>query len=245
MENAQLINLSRQIALQRQMDVVANNLANINTTGFKAESILFDNYQMPLARDGDLPWADQMLEFTEDWATLHDLAPGTVVDTGNPFDLALSGEGFFAVETPEGERWTRAGAFQLDPSGTLVTTDGNPVLTDLGPIRFEPGDTDITIASNGAVMTSQGGKGRLRIVEFDDPQALERVGANLFAGGEPIPAIDTRVTQGAIEKSNVSGISEMTEMIRVTRAYETLASIMQRQDDVRRSAVSRLGDINA
>lgn len=245
MDNAQLINLSRQIALQRQMDVVANNLANINTTGFKAETILFDDYRMPVARADDFAWGDQILEFTQDWASVHDLSPGAITPTGGPLDLALSGDGLFAVETPGGEKYTRAGSFALDSTGTLVDLAGNPVLTELGPVRFEPEDSDITFTADGTIMTSQGSKGRLKIVEFAQPQALERVGDNLFAGGEPLPATNTRVVQGAIEKSNVSGVAEMTEMIRVTRAYETLASIMQRQDDVRRSAVQRLGDINA
>ena len=106
-------------------------------------------------------------------------------------------------------------------------------------------DTDIAISANGTILTSQGGKGKLKIVEFDDPQALMRSGENLFSGGTPVPATSTHVVQGAIEKSNVSGVAEMTEMIRVTRAYETLANIMQRQDDIRRSAVQRLGDLNA
>ena len=245
MENAQLVSLSRQIALQRQMDVVSNNMANINTTGFKAVSILFDNYEMPVARASEFAYPDQALEFTQDWATINDLSGGPILDTGNPLDLAINGDGFFAVQTSEGERWTRAGSFGVDPTGTLVDYNGNPVLTELGPIRFEPEDTDITISANGTIITSQGGKGKLRLVEFDNVQALERVGDNLFAGGEPTPALNSRVVQGAIEKSNVSGIAEMTEMIRVTRAYESLASMMQRQDDMRRSAVQRLGDLNA
>jgi flagellar basal-body rod protein FlgF len=245
MENAQLINLSRQAALQRQMDVVANNLANINTTGFKADTILFDDYQMPVARDRGFSFADQPLEFTQDWATIPDLAPGPLVQTGNPLDVALDGDGFFVVQTPQGERWTRAGAFQIDATGTLVDLSGNPVMGEQGAIRLDPEDTDVTISANGTIMTSQGGKGKLRLVEFADAMSLKRAGDNLFTGGEPTPALTTRVVQGAIERSNVSGVAEMTEMIRVTRAYETLASIMQQQDDIRRSAVSRLGDLNA
>ncbi len=245
MENAQLINLSRQIGLQRQMDVVANNLANINTTGFKAEQILFEEYDMPVARDRAFAYPDQPLAFTQDWATIHDLAPGATVQTGNPLDVAISGEGFFAVETPQGERWTRSGAFQIDANGTLVTVDGHPVLGEGGTITFSPEETDIAIGASGAVSSSAGGKGRLRLVEFINPQALAREGANLFSGGEPLPAVETRVVQGAIERSNVSGVAEMTEMIRVSRAYESIAKIMQQQDDIRRDAVQKLGRLNA
>jgi flagellar basal-body rod protein FlgF len=246
MENAQLIGLSRQIALLRQMNVVANNMANMNTTGFKAQSILFEEYINPVARDRDFTGRDQSLSFVQDWATMTDMAPGAMVQTGNPLDVALEGEGFFAVQMPSGEeRWTRSGAFQINTSGMLVDVAGNPVLGEGGTITFDSTDTEITIARDGTVMTQNGSKGRLRIVEFDDPRVLARVGDNLFEGGEPLPATNTRVTQGFIERSNVSSVTEMAEMIRVNRSYQSLASFMQRQDELRRSAIQRLGDMSA
>lgn len=244
-ENAQLIGLSRQIALQRQLDVVANNVANINTTGFKAEQVLFEEYVMPVARHRDFPTLDQPLSYVQDWATLHDLSAGTIVQTGNEFDVALDGEGFFAVETPAGERWTRAGAFQINNDGTLVDPAGNPVLGLGGPIRFGPEETGITIAADGTVSSSAGARGQLRIVEFANAQELVREGANLFSGGTPGLNAGTRVMQGHIERSNVSGVSEMAEMIRVTRAYESIASLAQKQDEMRRTAIQRLGEANA
>lgn len=246
MDNAQLVGLSRQMALQRQMDVVANNLANINTTGFKAENILFTDYIDPVARDRQFSApSDQRLNMTEDWGTVHDLSAGAVVQTGNALDVALNGDGFLVVQTPNGERWTRDGALQIGPDGTLVDLDGHPVLGDGGPIVFEPNETDVTITADGTVMTPAGAKGKLRIVGFESPQALTREGNNLYAGGTPQPSLTTRVVQGAIERSNVSGVSEMAEMIRVSRAYETLAGIMQRQDDLRRLGIQRLGDLSA
>jgi flagellar basal-body rod protein FlgF len=245
MENAQLIGLSRQIGLQRQMDVVANNIANINTTGFKAETLLYEEFEMPVARDQDFQPADQPLLFTQDWATIHDLAAGSIEQTGNPLDVALSGDGFFAVQTPNGERWTRAGSFQIDSTGLLVDYNGNAVMGDGGEIRFDPSEGDITIDSTGGVSTSAGSKGHLRIVEFDNPQELAREGDNLFSGGTPNANVGTRVVQGSIERSNVSGVGEMTEMIRVQRAYESLASMMQRQDEIRSSAIRRLGSLTA
>ena len=245
MENAQLIALSRQLALQKQMEVVANNVANINTTGFKAEMLLHEEFLMPVARDQDFPTADQELSFTQDWATVHDLAPGSIVQTGNPLDVALSGDGFLVVDTPDGERWTRAGALQLSADGTLVDLDGNPVMGDGGPISFDAGDTNISIDSSGAVSTRAGAKGRLRIVEFANPQELMRVGSNLFAGGTPEAATSTRVAQGAIEKSNVNGVTQIAEMIRVQRSYESVTNILQRQDDIRREAINTLGSLSA
>ena len=245
MENAQLISLSRQIALQRQMDVVANNIANINTTGFKAETMLYEEFVMPVARDKDFALLDQQLSFTQDWATIHDLAPGSIMQTGNPLDVALSGEGFLVVQTPEGERWTRAGALQINSEGTLVNFDGHPVLGDGGEITFDAGETDIMIDSTGTISTDAGAKGRLRLVEFENPQEIAREGDNLFSGGTPVAAVETRVVQGAIEKSNVNSVGEMTEMIRVQRAYQSLASMMQRQDEIRRDAIRKLGSLNA
>jgi flagellar basal-body rod protein FlgF len=245
MENAQLIGLSRQIALRHQMDVVANNMANINTTGFKASSILFEEYIAPVARDQDFIGGDQELSFVQDWATMISMGPGAMVQTGNALDVALEGEGFFAVETPAGERWTRSGAFQINASGMLVDVSGNAVLGEGGPITFDSTDTEISIARDGTVMTQNGSKGRLRVVEFDDPRILTREGNNLFSGGEPLPAVDTVVAQGFIEGSNVSGVTEMAEMIRVNRSYQSLASMMQRQDELRTSAIRRLGDVSA
>ncbi len=243
-ENAQLIGLSRQIALQRQMDVVANNIANLNTSGFKSEQILFEEYKMPVARHNDFQPRDQTLSYVEDWATVHDMTEGAAVQTGSDLDVALNGPGFFAVQTAAGERWTRSGAFQISAAGQLVDLSGNPVLGTGGPIQFGPEETDITIGTDGTISTSAGAKGSLRLVEFANPQALTREGANLFAGGTPQPATGTRTMQGFVERSNVSGVAEMAEMIRVTRAYESMANLARNQDDLRRDAIQRLGSAN-
>lgn len=245
MLNAQLISLSRQTALQRQMDVVANNMANVNTTGFKAETMLFGAYDGSKATAENMPWADQALAYTESWGTLHQLQQGGISQTGNPLDVALDGKGFLAVQTPNGERYTRDGALQINAQGFLVDTAGNQVLAEGGPIQFSPGETDITIAKDGSISTSAGAKGRLKVVEFANPQQLTRQGNNLFAGTGAQPATGTAVVQGAIERSNVSGVTEMAEMIRVTRAYETLSKIMQHQSDLSQTAIDKLGTVSA
>lgn len=245
MENAQLIGLSRQIALQRQMDVVANNMANVNTTGFKNEVLLFEEFVMPTARDNDFATSDQPLSYTQDWATIHDLTGGAIQQTGAPLDVALEGDGFFTVMTPEGPRYTRNGEFKLDATGKLVNNEGNPVMSEGGGIQFSASETGISIGLDGTVLSSAGNKGRLAIVSFDDPQMLKRTGANLFSGDGALPDHTTRAVQGAVERSNVSGITEMSNMIRVNRAYQTLAQIMQRQDELRRTAIQRLGDLQA
>ena len=150
MENAQLISLSRQVALQRQMDVVANNMANINTTGFKAEDLLFEPYKMPVAADNDFA-GDQTLAYTEDWATIHNMTNGPMDQTGNPLDVALMGSGFLTVSTPNGDRYTRAGSLAINTQGTLVDLAGNPVLSTSGPVQFDAADTDITISKDGTI----------------------------------------------------------------------------------------------
>ena len=140
---------------------------------------------------------------------------------------------------------TRAGSLAIDASGTLVDLGGNPVLSDSGPVHFDSADTDIQISKTGSITTSQGGKGKLAIVEFADPQALAREGNNLFSGGTPVPPTETQLVQGSIERSNVSGVIEMAQMIRVERAYQQIADMMQRQDDIRSSAIQKLGSLAA
>lgn len=245
MENAQLISLSRQIALQRQMDVVANNLANINTTGFKGETILFEDYLMPNAADEAFLDGDRDLHFVQDWGTMHNMESGGIQQTGNQLDVALEGNGFLVVQGPNGEAYTKNGSLQIDATGTLVDIGGNPVLSDLGPITFEPSETSITIGKNGAIFTNEGAKGHLRLAEFANVGELKKAGDNLFTGSNPQPAVATTIVQGAIEHSNVTGVTEIATMIRVQRAYQTLATIVQQQEDVRRTAINRLGDLNA
>lgn len=245
MENAQLIGLSRHIALQRQMDVVANNVANINTAGFKAQSLLFEEYIMPVASYEEGDTGLEQLSYTQDWATVSDFSEGAVMQTGNPLDVALQGEGFLTVSTPDGERWTRTGTLKLDGTGLLVTNEGYPVLSEGGEIRFGPTDTNIMIDANGAITTDAGNKGTLRLVEFDEPLALVREGDNLFSGGTPAPATATSVVQGAVERSNVSGVKSIAELVRVQRAYETIASMLQRQDELREQAISTLGRLSS
>jgi len=244
MENAQLVSLSRQIALQRQMDVVANNMANINTTGFKAEDLLFKQYDMPVAADNDFP-GSQTVAYTEDWATVHNMTTGALDQTGNPLDLALSGPGFLSVQTPAGTRYTKAGSLAINAQGTLVDLSGNPVLSTSGPVQFDSNDSDIIISKDGTISTSQGTKGKLAIAEFADPQAMTREGKNLWNGPAPIAPTETSVVQGSVERSNVSPVEEMAQMIRVQRAYEQMADLMSRQDDLRNNAVQKLGSLAA
>lgn len=245
MENAALIGLSRQVGLQRQLDVVANNLANINTSGFKGQKLLFEQYLMPVASHNDFERTDKTLSFAHDWGTLNDLGAGSIRQTDNPLDVALLGDGFLVVQTPDGENYTRNGALQLNANGILVNSEGWPILSNDGIIQFAPSETDISITQAGVISSSAGFKGEFKLVRFETPQTLTRTGTNLFYGANPLAAENISVQQGALEQSNINAVTELTEMIRITRSYQAVAGMMEKQDQLRRDAISSLGDLNA
>ncbi|WP_029030626.1 flagellar basal-body rod protein FlgF [Salinarimonas rosea] len=247
MENTLLIGLSRQVALARELDVIANNMANVNTNGFKARSSRFEEFLEPDASAETFPWPDRKLSFVIDAGSPIDLSDGATEPTGNPLDVAIRGDAFFVVETPAGERYTRNGAFQVDPQGRLVTSDGFPVVGDGGAIQLEPGDTGIVVAGDGTISTDAGQRGRLALVRFDAPQMLSNMGANLFAAVEPAqqaqPAGErARVEQGFIERSNVRAVYEMTRLMEVSRAYTRVASTLSSLTDLQRTAIRTLGE---
>ena len=241
MENAQLVGLSRQIVLQRELDVIANNMANMNTTGFKAESVKFEEFVAPQARMETFPRTDRRLSYVWDVATIRDFSQGAVFRTGNPLEVALQGEGFLVVETPQGERYTRNGALTTNENGELVTNEGFRVLGEGGPIEIGAEYDGIAIAGDGTISTGQGTIARLRLVEFENPQQLEMTGSSLFAGDGARPARATRVVQAAVEKSNVVPVLELSRMIEVTRTYDVVSRLLRQSDELRGRAIERLG----
>jgi flagellar basal body rod protein FlgG len=174
--------------------------------------------------------------------------------TGNPLDVSIEGRAFLAVQTPQGERYTRNGALQMNAAGELVTAQGHRVLGEGGPIAFQQQDAGITIARDGTITVMEGRntssssvRGKLRLVNFARPQALRKDGASTFSaptGVTPEAApVTTTVVQGSIEKSNVRSVIEMTRMIDVTRTYTTVATMLQQQSDMRRSAIEQLSQV--
>ncbi len=246
MENALLVGLSRQMALGRELDVIANNLANVTTNGFKARSSRFAEYLMPKAAGDAFQRPDRRVSYVIDGGTPLDPSSGAVETTGNPLDAAIKGDGFFVVQTPAGERYSRAGAFQVDATGRLVTNDGNPVLGEAGPITFGPQETGAAIAPDGTVSTTQGQRGKLRLVRFDDLRALKNEGGNVFSSAVPAQPAGTtsRIEPGAVERSNVKPVLEMTRLMEVNRAYASIAAMVGRMDELKRSALSRLADVS-
>jgi flagellar basal-body rod protein FlgF len=251
MQNALLVGLSRQMSLGHELDVIANNIANIETTGFKADNAAFTEFLMPGARDEDFSAGkDRRISFVEDRATWIDFSAGTMQHTGNPLDVAIDGKGFLVVQTPRGLRYTRNGALSLNAAGELVTLSGDRVLGANGPITFQGTDRDVIISPTGIVSARDGAgtqstqRGQLQLVNFDRPQQLQKDGASTFAapnGVNPTPASpNTRVVQGSIEKSNVRPILEMARMIEITRSYSDIANILQQQGDLRKNSMQQL-----
>lgn len=256
MENTLLIGLSRQVMLERQLGVIANNVANVNTTGFKADNSLFEEYLMPGASAGGMSGRDRRFSYTQDRSTWHDFSAGAIEQTKNPLDVAISGDGMFVVQTPGGERYTRSGAFQINAQGQLVTPAGHAVLGENGPIVFQQGDQDMSIAKDGTVTVREGSnttadsqRGRIRIVRFEQPQQLRKEGANLYSVPNGVTAVAAGATstlqQGAIEKSNVSAVTEMTRMVEAMRSYQSIASLMQQQTQLESKAIEKLAEVPA
>ena len=254
MENMLLIGLSRQMTLERQMDAVANNVANVNTTGYKADKSLFQEYLTSGAHQDNFSGRDRRVSYVVDRATWHDFAQGAAEPTKNPLDVAIDGKAFLVVQTPGGERYTRDGSLQINSQGQLVTASGNPVLGTSGPIVFQPTDKQINITADGTVSVLEGVnridsiRGKLRLVSFAQAQKLVKEGANLYASGAgnaAEPDATSKVRQGFVEKSNVNSVSEMSKMIEVTRAYTQISAMLQQQGDLRKSALDKLADVPA
>jgi flagellar basal-body rod protein FlgF len=248
-DNTLAIGLSRQMVLERQLDVVANNLANVSTAGYKSQGTRFERYLaaggrgIPASAEGSRP-----LSYVTDPGDFLDFSEGAIENTHNPLDVALDGEGFLVVQTPEGERYTRDGSLKLDAAGRLVTASGDPVLGANGPITFSQQETGIAIGADGTISSSQGLKDRLRLVRFADPQKLGREPGNLYAASEPPEAIapgKLRVVSGALERSNVQPIAATTRLIEISRAYQLVANAMQSTANLRETAIQQLADVAA
>lgn len=226
MIQASIYSLSAQTVLGRSIDIIANNIANASTPGYKREQLMFSDYLSKVGTNQVARKNDINRDFSE----------GNLTHTGNPLDVAIKGQGFFAVKTPNGVLYTRSGRFSMDAQGNLVTVTGNKVLSDSGaPITFAPTDNNITIVPQGKIMANGGEVATFKLVRFANPQALERAGNGLyFAKGQQPLAIkpdSTQLIQGAIEESNVVPILEITRMMSAMRSFESAQRISQSEND--------------
>jgi len=241
MDNSLLVSLSQQLAAYQSMDVIANNIANVSTPAFKREEPTFQEY-VAQVQPAEGETGPQTVSFVQDTGTLRDLSEGHFQDTGSPFDLAIGGKGYFVIQTPNGDRYTRDGHFTLDTDGQIVNSDGNPVMGDGGPISVTADDGDVHIGADGTLSGKTGQLGKLHVVSFANEQAMVQEGASLYSTSEtPAAATDFTIHQGVIESSNVQPVVEISRMIDVMRAYQATATLTQSQEDLLRQAIDKLG----
>ena len=240
MDNALLLGLQSQRVLQRRMDVAANNLANINTGGFKADALVLEEADDTSAHADADP---RDIRFVRDIGLMRDMSQGPIAMTGNPFDAAIEGEGFFMVQGPSGPLYTRDGAFALTGDGRLVTSEGRAVLSQGGaPLVFDPQGESPVIGRDGAIRVAGVEAGRIGVARFAAPGALSKVGDNLWsANGQQPGTFEGIIVQGAIEGSNVRPVIELTRLIEISRAYQSAAKIVSGSDELRQKAIERLG----
>lgn len=236
MDNAGYTTLTRQSGLLREIQVIANNIANISTTGFRREGLVFSEFVRQLDRQED------PLSMAAANAHQTYLTQGGLSMTGGQLDLAIEGEGFFLVETPDGERLTRAGHFSSNAAGEMVTPDGYRLLDISGSPLFVPAETGpVSIARDGTVSADGQPLGQIGLVQPEDPSDLSRsTGVLHEVTGGLVPVTDPVLLQGFLEESNVNPISEMARMIEVQRAYESGQKFLDREDERIRNVVKTL-----
>lgn len=244
MDNALYVGLSRQITLRRELDIVANNIANADTTGFKVESLMVQtNAKAPAMTDG----GPKPVKFVLDSGVARDFSQGALRRTEATFDLGIEGQGFFKISTVDGDRYTRDGRFRTDDTGKLTTQSGQAVLDEGGgEIVLDLQKGAVTIAHDGSVSQGNERVGKVGVVRFDDLTALEKTGDNLFrntSNQSAQAAPDALVHQGMLEGSNVQTIFEVTRMMEVTRAYESMAKMMDSNAELSRRSVERMGRV--
>lgn len=225
------------MTLRTNMEIIANNVANMNTPGFRGQNMLFAEYI------SDPRGQKDPLSFVYDYGQYQMTDPGPLRQTENPMDAALEGPGFFGVVTPDGEvAYSRAGNFQLSTDGTLMTGAGLPVANANGTaITIPANSTEIKIDERGFISNQDGQIGQLMVVEFENPQLLEPYGNNAYKS--PVPgqeAVNTRVKQGLLEGSNVVPVVEMTRMIETLRDFQSLQKVLESENDRLRTAIQRL-----
>ncbi|OWU83189.1 flagellar basal-body rod protein FlgF [Oceanicola sp. 22II-s10i] len=246
MDNTTYVALSQMTALERQLDVTANNLANLNSDGFKSERVLFESY---LYEDTGAEVGDGT-NFVLDRGSYVDERQGALTRTDNPLHVALMGKGWFGYQLPDGSTaFGRDGRFVMDQQGNLMTMTGAQVLDEGGgPIALPPDiGSSLVISPDGTISTNDGGAvARIGMFDLPDLQSYERMGNGLYvapqgAVGVPQQEAATEAVQGSIEASNVDPISEVTRLIMIQRAYQRAADLIDSEHSLKKDMLSRLG----
>ncbi|MEO1291233.1 MAG: flagellar hook-basal body complex protein [Pseudomonadota bacterium] len=238
MDNALYVNITRQSALLDELQVIASNLANMNTDGYRREASVFSEY----VKDVDGPYGS--LSMAASRGRYVDETQGALTPTGSQFDLAVEGDGFFMVEGDQGEQWlTRGGSFTPSENSELVTSEGRRVLSaDGGPVFVPPNAKAFEVGPDGSISADGQPLGQLALVNVP-PETLKRVNGMMFTSGEePQQVLEGgRIAQGFLEQSNVSAVQELTRMVEVQRAYELGAQLGTQEDDRISNLISTLG----
>ncbi|MEM0929750.1 MAG: flagellar basal-body rod protein FlgF [Pseudomonadota bacterium] len=235
MSDAITVSLSRQTGLLNELSVIANNIANANTEGYRTEAALFSEFVSTRADEPSVSMGALRAHFPV-------LDQGALIETGAVFDLAIDGDGWFAVNRGGEVLLTRAGRFQTDSDGQLVTPDGDPVLDDVGtPVQLPPNAIEVAVSSDGTVTADGLGVAQIGIL-MAEPEGLSRVSDNLWRNDGPVRfAEEARIRQGFLEGSNVSPVEEMARLIEVQRMYEAGANLGESEHDRILSLIEALG----
>jgi flagellar basal-body rod protein FlgF len=241
MDNTTTIALSRLTAQTRTIDVIATNIANADTPGFRAERVLFSDW-LSKQNGTNAPKGDKSLAYTQDRATYRDQKQGAFTETGNPLDVAIGGDGFFTVNTPRGPRLTRAGSFTVGQNGTIQDMSGNALLDTNGqPIQVAATDTGIQIAADGTVSSINGQIAKIGVVTPADANQLQAEGGRLFVANTTTSAVAApHLVQGAVENSNVQPVMEMTRMMDTTRQFELVTQFVQAEAERQQTMIDKL-----
>lgn len=239
MENASIAVLSSQSAIMRQLDIAANNIANMATPAYKKQKLLFREYLLQ-----NTPEAEP-IRVSMDYATTLDLTQGALTRTGNPLDIALEGKGFFSVQGKNGKLYSRAGSLALNETRELVDMSGAPVLDGSGqPITIPTEETDLHISGDGTISGSSGTIASIGLFEFLNEELITPVGSTHYKSQiPPEAATDTKVVQGAVENSNIEPITEMAAILNMQRQYQDNQKIIETTHDLSLKAISRIGSV--
>ncbi|PVX30273.1 flagellar hook-basal body complex protein [Sphingomonas pokkalii] len=245
MDISSYVLLSQEQALRRRLDIVSNNIANMNTVGFKREQPVFREYVEQT--DSAVKPAKQT-SFVLDYGAVHDVSNGAFQPTGNPLDVMIDGPGYLAVQAGDGSTaYTRAGFVKVLESGELATAGGQMILGAGGkPIKVPPEETGkLSVTADGSVMGSNGPLGRIAVTVFDNEGVVDPRGDGMFtaSGGRELAANETKLVSGGVEGSNVNAIVETTDMIQILRAYQTSQSLSNSMSDMRKNAIDKLGRV--
>jgi len=245
MDTTLSITLSHQVARRRQMDIIANNIANMSTTAFKRENVMFGEYLKEA--EGELPKSLRKISYVQDFGISRNMTDGQLETTGNKFDIALSGDGMFQVQKENGDMaYTRNGHLALSDNYILITSTGQEIMDQSGKsIQLPPNVTDFEISSDGTISSRAVGQvAILNVVAFAEGTKLKKIGDNMFsADAEAQPATDYIITQGMTETSNVQPIIEVTRMIQVSRSYISTAKMMEKLQEAQSKAINQLAKV--